>query len=69
MGSSCFARGNTENLEIIEDYIKNNCVEADVNLIGSRCEAQCAKGPNIIIDDIEYNQVTKEKLQEILKEL
>ena len=28
MGSSCFARGNNENLEIIETFIKENNLEA-----------------------------------------
>lgn len=69
MGSSCFARGNTENLEIIERYIKDNHLETKIDLVGSRCEAKCDKGPNIIIDNIEYSCINREKLEEILKEL
>ncbi len=67
MGSSCFARGNMENLEFIEEYIKNNKLDAQIELAGSRCEGDCAKGPNIIIDGKEYNNITINDLEEILK--
>lgn len=69
MGSSCFARGNNENLEIIETFIKENNLEASYELIGSRCENKCAVGPAIIVNGIEYHNVTKEKLTEILGRL
>ncbi len=69
MGSSCFARGNNENLEVIENFIKENKLEANCELIGSRCENKCELGPTIIINECEYNNVTKEKLMEILGKL
>ena len=28
MGSSCFARGNEENLRVIEDFLKSNNLQA-----------------------------------------
>ncbi len=67
MGSSCFARGNDENLEFIENYIKENNLEAEIEIIGSRCENICATGPNIIIDGVKYYGVDKNKLRELLK--
>lgn len=66
MGSSCFARGNDRNLELIENYIKNNGLNAEVELSGARCEGRCATGPNIIIDGVEYHEVDEEKLNELL---
>lgn len=69
MGSSCFARGNATNLELIENYIKENGLEAEIDLSGSRCEGKCVTGPNIIINGIEYNEVDENKLKEILDEL
>ncbi len=68
MGSSCFARGNDQNLEFIEKYIKENNLEAKIEITGSRCENICAKGPNIIIDGVNYYGVDKIKLEELLKE-
>lgn len=69
MGSACFARGNADNLEIIENYIKENNLDAKIEVYGARCENICEKGPNIKINDIVYNGVTKEKLIEELRKL
>jgi NADH:ubiquinone oxidoreductase subunit E len=69
MGSSCFARGNQENLAFIEAFIQEHNLEADVDLAGKRCENKCAQGPNVIINGTEYNGVTVEKLEEILTKL
>ncbi len=69
MGSACFARGNAENIGIIEEYIKKNNIEADVEIIGARCEEKCAVGPNIYIDDVCYNGVTKESILKLLEGL
>ena len=44
MGSSCFARGNQENLAFLEDYIKEHGIDANIELEGSRCENKCASG-------------------------
>lgn len=66
MGSSCFARGNDANLEFIENYVKENGLDAQIDLCGSRCEGKCVTGPNIVINGIEYTEVNEEKLQEIL---
>ncbi len=67
MGSSCFARGNDKNLEFIENYIKENNLEAKIELFGERCKNICDKGPNIIIDGTIYNNITAEKIIEILR--
>ena len=69
MGSSCFARGNNENLEIIEQFIKENALDAKVEIVGSRCENKCALGPTLIINDAEHNSITKENLKDILERL
>lgn len=66
MGSACFARGNAKNLEIIEDYIKQHNLDATIELIGARCNNQCSIGPNIIINDVTYNNVDIAKLKIIL---
>ncbi len=67
MGSSCFARGNQENLAYIEEYIKEHGIDANIELEGMRCENKCACGPNIYINGVEYNEVTIDKLKEILE--
>ena len=67
MGSSCFARGNADNLNFIENYIKENNIEAEIELYGTRCENICDKGPNIIINDKIYYEMTPEKIVEVLR--
>lgn len=69
MGSSCFARGNQQNLEFIENYIKEHNLEAKIELGGSRCEGKCAEGPNIIVNGVEYKQINEEKIKQIFAEL
>lgn len=66
MGSACFARGNQQNLAFLESYIQEQGLEADINLAGTRCENKCAKGPVVIINNVEYNNVDEKKLEEIL---
>lgn len=69
MGSSCFARGNAQNLEFIENYIKENNLDAEIELSGARCEGKCATGPNITINGTEYNEVDEDKINEIFASL
>ena len=66
MGSSCFARGNEENLRVIEDFLKSNNLQAEVLLSGRCCAGICSEGPNIIIDETTYSHVSKEALIDIL---
>ena len=66
MGSSCFARGNNKNLEIIQKYLTENAMEANIELLGLRCCSLCSKGPNITIDGVEYNNVDGGTLIDIL---
>ena len=69
MGSACFARGNDENLELIEQFIKEHKMDVDIILTGARCENACPDGPNIMVNDVRYTQVTPEKTRQILEEL
>lgn len=69
MGSSCFARGNKDNLQFLENYIKENNLDADIDLVGALCTEECSSGPNIFIDDVVYNEANEEKLNEILCKL
>ena len=69
LGSACFARGNEDYLNYIEDYIRLNNLDAKVEISGSRCEGKCADGPNIIINGTVYNNMTAVKLKEILDKI
>lgn len=68
MGSSCYARGNGANLEIIESYLTEHDLEATVDLAGSRCEGCCAEGPNLTVNGKRYGKVDREMLLDILND-
>jgi NADH:ubiquinone oxidoreductase subunit E len=69
MGSSCFARGNEKNLEIIEQFLKEHKLEDEVDLrLGcSLCRGNCSIGPNIMVNGKEYNKVYPGMMYEIMK--
>lgn len=55
MGSSCFARGNSEVLQAIENYMSENDLADRVELVGHLCLGKCKGGPNIKIDGTDYS--------------
>ena len=67
MGSSCFRRGNRKNLEFIEACIEEHECAAEVELVGSRCEEECCKGPNIQINGQMFHEVNEEMLFDLIK--
>jgi len=69
LGSSCFARGNGDNLEIIETYLAQHNLQARVELVGSRCQGLCAEGPNMIVNGRPFRKVDRGMLMDILHEV
>ena len=68
-GSSCYARGNDENIETLENYINEHKEDSKIELIGLRCTNKCEKGPIIIINGKEYCNISYLELKKILEEL
>lgn len=66
MGSSCFARGNGEHLELIENYLAQNGLDADVELCGFRCRNECAEGPTLEMNGKVYRKVDQGMLLDLL---
>ncbi|MGD0829884.1 MAG: (2Fe-2S) ferredoxin domain-containing protein [Terracidiphilus sp.] len=69
LGSSCFARGNSENLALINQHVKNNGLNASVRLTGRLCQDQCIQGPNLSIGGELHHGVTTARLRELLQQL
>lgn len=67
MGSSCFARGNAKNLQLIQKFLQERQLDVEVELTGLRCCDQCSKGPNLSIDGVEYNNIDAGTLLDILE--
>jgi hypothetical protein len=69
LGSSCFARGNAENLVILEQYVQNHEANASLLLTGKLCQEQCKEGPNLMIGGRLHHNVTAARLRELLQQL
>lgn len=69
LGSSCFARGNSENLAIINEYVESHGLKDSVRLSGRLCQDQCKEGPNLMIDGVLHHNVTAARLRELLQQL
>jgi len=68
LGSSCFARGNSENLAIINDYVLSHGLNAKVRLTGRLCQDECKQGPNLMIGGEFHHGVTTARLRELLRQ-
>jgi NADH:ubiquinone oxidoreductase subunit E len=69
LGSSCFARGNSENLAILNKQLQSSGLNASVHLAGRLCEDQCKQGPNLTIGGVVHQSVTPERLRELIQKL
>ena len=70
IGSSCFARGNAENVKIVEDFISQRGLpdEIDIELSGGLCTNNCPDGPVVIVNDKVYKHVTGGVMLDILEQ-
>jgi NADH:ubiquinone oxidoreductase subunit E len=69
LGSSCFARGNSDNLSVIETFLASDNLKASVRVSGKLCQDACKQGPNLVVAGQTYHDVTPEKLRQILQQL
>lgn len=57
LGSSCFARGNADNLRELKTYLEHCNVAANFHICGRLCAEKCTSGPTIAINGVEYAHV------------
>ena len=67
MGSSCFSRGNQENLQLIQEFLADNELTEKVELVGELCQGECSQGPNLHIGDQAYHEVDPATLWDLLR--
>jgi NADH:ubiquinone oxidoreductase subunit E len=68
MGSSCYSRGNAENLRFLEEYCAGKGKENTLHIVGSLCMEQCKKGPHITLNHTAYEGVTLPRLKALIAE-
>jgi NADH:ubiquinone oxidoreductase subunit E len=69
LGSSCFARGNSEVLAVLQQYAQSQGPNASVRLAGCLCQDECKQGPNLKIDGEFHHNITAARLRELLLQL
>jgi len=69
LGSSCFARGNSDNLALINAHVQSHGLKASIRMTGKLCQDECMQGPNLSIGGKTYHGVTATKLRELLEQL
>ncbi len=67
MGSSCFARGNSQALMLLESYIHEHGLDDQVELEGHLCLNACSEGPNLSIDGTKYQHVESDVVVDLLE--
>jgi NADH:ubiquinone oxidoreductase subunit E len=68
LGSSCFARGNSDNLATIDKHVQSHGLNGSVHLTGRLCQDQCKQGPNLTIGGETHHSVTAPRLRELLQQ-
>jgi NADH:ubiquinone oxidoreductase subunit E len=69
LGSSCFARGNSQNLAVIQQFLESHDLKASVRFSGKLCQDECTLGPNLMVSGQSHHEVTPAKLRNILQQL
>ena len=67
LGSSCFARGNRNLVEVVKQFIRDNKLEDRVFFHGNHCFDKCIDGPVIKINDKVYTGIEESKVIGILE--
>ncbi len=68
LGSSCYARGNRDNLERMQEAMEEGEMD-HIALEGCHCTGNCRKGPNITIDGDVIHEMTPEVFETVVDEL
>ena len=69
LGSSCFARGNSENLDLLKNHVNGQGSRATVRLTGCLCQDQCKRSPNLTVGGESYHEVNAATVSELLRQL
>ncbi|MBE6426576.1 MAG: (2Fe-2S) ferredoxin domain-containing protein [Thermoguttaceae bacterium] len=71
IGSSCFSRGNSKNVDVAEKFMKERGLEDEVDLeiCGGLCAGKCADGPNVIVNGEIFHSVDTGVMLDLLNQL
>ena len=65
MGSSCYLKGSSELVDMLNQKIEENGLQDKISLSGSFCMGKCNRvGVTIAVDDEVFVAITKENFNE-----
>ncbi|MGD1816898.1 MAG: (2Fe-2S) ferredoxin domain-containing protein [Pleomorphochaeta sp.] len=68
MGSSCFSRGNSRTLELLESFIKENHYQDRICIKGHLCLGRCSSGPIVKINNKDFENINPACVIDIIQE-
>jgi len=66
MGSSCFGKGNQIVAEAVTQFIEGHKLEDKIEVSGCLCSGNCAKGPNIMINDKLISGISEQSIGAVI---
>ena len=71
IGSSCFSRGNSKNVDVAEKFMKERGLEdkVDLEISGGLCAGKCADGPNVIVNGQIFHHVDTGVMLDLLNQI
>lgn len=67
LGSSCFARGNSQLIHQVREYLRQEHLENQVNFKGARCFNACKSGPVMQVNTELVYGIQENNVIELLK--
>lgn len=68
IGSGCHVRGSRKIISILQNYIKENNLDLEIELKACFCQNHCTEGVVVIFDDEITTGVNKDNVISILEE-
>ena len=69
VGSSCFIKGASEIVEMMEKKVSEGKLDGEIVLVGSFCAVKCNRiGVTVTVDDDVYTGITKENFEKFWTE-
>ncbi len=68
VGTSCYAKGSYNIIEVLTKQIKDYGFENKVNIRATFCMEHCSQGPSVVIDEEFIPEATPEKIEKIFKD-
>jgi len=66
MGSSCFGKGNHSTAEAVTQFIEEHKLEDKIEVAGCLCSGNCAKGPNVMVNDKLISGVSEQSIGAVI---